>query len=161
MGTPARNTVVVPAVVSAWPCLPASVPAVRHDVRGVLADWGVPAERVDAVELVVSELMANAVRHAGLRTREVLVAVERDGHGGVRLEVTDAHGEAGPELRNADADAESGRGLSLVDAVTGGRWGFSRDPRTGGKRVWARIPESDGPAIARETTRLGSGREER
>ncbi|WP_433890616.1 ATP-binding protein [Streptomyces sp. CA-111067] len=127
-------------MVAAWPCVAASVPAARHDLRAVLADWGV-AELCDDAELVLSELLTNAV-NAGGHEREIETRYER-GTVGVRLEIADGS-PADPDMRNAALDAESGRGLALVHAVTGGRWGFADDPVTGGKRVWARVVGSVG-----------------
>jgi anti-sigma regulatory factor (Ser/Thr protein kinase) len=101
-------------------------------------DWGL-AELADAAELVLSELLTNAVRHAAARTREVGTRYERDSTGGVRIEVSDGS-PVTPRLRAATLDAESGRGLGLVNVMTGGRWGVVRDPSGGGKTVWAQIP---------------------
>ncbi|WP_433894608.1 ATP-binding protein [Streptomyces sp. CA-111067] len=127
-----------PRVITHWPCAASSISRARHDLRAVMGDWGL-SELADAAELVLSELLTNAVRHAAARTREVGTRYERDGTGGVRLEVSDGSPVA-PQLRTAGPDAENGRGLGLVDALTGGRWGVVRDPRGGGKTVWARIP---------------------
>lgn len=44
---------------------------------------------------------------------------------------------ARPVLRLAGADAENGRGLSLVKALTGGRWWT--EPEGGGKVVWVEL----------------------
>jgi anti-sigma regulatory factor (Ser/Thr protein kinase) len=102
-----------------------------------LDGWGL-AGLADAAELVLSELLTNAVRHSAARTREVGTSYERDGTGGVRLEVSDGS-PVTPQLRTAALDAENGRGLGLVDMVTGGRWGVASNPHGGGKTVWARI----------------------
>jgi len=98
-----------------------------------LVGWGLP-ELVDSAELVVSELVTNAVAHAhppyggGITTRFERLA------SGVRIEVYDAS-DRRPERREASGDEVSGRGLVWVDALTGGRWGVSE--RDGpGKCVW-------------------------
>ena len=90
----------------------------------------------EAAALVLSELMTNALRHGrptqanGIQTRFTPV------DGGVRIEVYDT-GPVRPEARNAAADDEDGRGLALVNALTGGRWGAQGDAH--GKAVWAYI----------------------
>jgi histidine kinase-like protein len=108
----------------------------------VLAEWGLGG-LADTAELVVSELVANAVRHA--RTppgREIETRYELLPGGAVRIEVHDA-GDAWPQVQQPGPEAESGRGLALADAVTGGRWGVA--PRVGvGKYVWALVAAEDG-----------------
>ncbi|MFI0717810.1 hypothetical protein [Streptomyces sp. NPDC021224] len=61
---------------------------------------------------------------------------------GVRIEVHDAD-ESKSEQRDVSGEEESGRGLALVDAITGGRWGVS-DREGVGKMVWA-LCTDDGP----------------
>ena len=103
--------------------------------RAVVAEFcathGIGAER-EVAELLASELVTNAVRHAGtpmtltLRLSGPLLRVAvRDGSGGQVLPV-----------QLTDETAESGRGLSLVDALAD-RWGcvFLHS----GKTVWATV----------------------
>jgi two-component sensor histidine kinase len=85
--------------------------------------------RVDAATLVVSELVTNAVRHAGT---PVSVRVRLLGSR-VRLEV----GDGDPRLpQPATGTGESGRGLRLVTAVARA-WGAR--PTSHGKVVWAEL----------------------
>lgn len=105
----------------------------------MLSKWGLSEIR-DPAELVLSELMSNAVRHARsprgrkIQTRYQLMT------GGVRIEVHDA-GDAWPVLREPGLDAEAGRGLALIDALTQTRWGVSE--RGGvGKLTWAVVTAS-------------------
>ena len=84
-------------------------------------------------ELVITELIANAVRHAGT---EIVVRLARlKTLGGVRAEVSD-HSTRPVRPRQPDALSESGRGLFLVDTLSS-RWGA--DATTDGKTVWAEI----------------------
>ncbi len=94
--------------------------------------WGVTALAASA-ELLVSELVANAVVHSG--SRSLRVAVSRPTLLWVRIAVVDTS-HAFPVLRAADADDENGRGLGIVEAVSD-RWGTDRLPW--GKRVWAEL----------------------
>lgn len=94
------------------------------------------ASRVDSAEVVISELVTNAIVHGhgstvGLRLRHT--------DGDVRLEINDHCPSAVPRPKQADADEESGRGLWLVDALVeelGGTWGFTAD----GTVAWCVFP---------------------
>ncbi|WP_405592864.1 ATP-binding protein [Streptomyces sp. NBC_01190] len=121
-----------------WARSPRCVSLARRELRQVLAEWDLTG-LTDAAELVVSELLTNAVRHVRApQDRLVETRYERLA-GGVRIEVHDAD-ETRPVVREASMDAESGRGLALVDALTGGCWGVSG--REGvGKLVWAVVAD--------------------
>lgn len=99
--------------------LPGAVPCARLHVRHVLRTWDLPALADDA-EVVVAELVTNAVRHAGQiagRDGCVLPVRLRLRPGSVRAEVRDASGTM-PVPGPADPhDNESGRGLVLVAAL--------------------------------------------
>ncbi|KQX66225.1 ATP-binding protein [Angustibacter sp. Root456] len=108
-----------------------SVTRARHFVRDTLTKFGVP-DCTDDAQLAVSELIANAVKHA--RTPLVLELTADDDH----LTVTVIDGE--PELTaqvQQHALAESGRGLRIVAAVAAD-WGMER--RDDGKALWFRLP---------------------
>ncbi len=116
-------------------------PARRTVVDKVRA-WGVHLddETADAIRLVVSELITNAVLHA-----EGPIPVELCHRpGSLVIGVLDSNSGV-PDAGCPDAEAESGRGLGLVGflAVRSG-W----EPVERGKRVWAEIvlPKSS-PAI--------------
>jgi anti-sigma regulatory factor (Ser/Thr protein kinase) len=94
--------------------------------------------RVDAddAELVVSELITNALRHGG---PGVDLWVRPLAAGGLRLEVVDGRGGSTPQVQRPDDDAESGRGLVIVETLAR-RWGTER--LAAGKQVWCEL----GPA---------------
>lgn len=123
-----------PVITRTWPHGPRSAGRARRLLVRQLDAWELSA-LADVAELVVSELVTNAVRHAREpRGRLIATRFERLEHG-VRIEVHDANDDK-PEPRQASPDASSGRGLTLVDALTAGRWGTtSRDGV--GKLVWA------------------------
>lgn len=102
----------------------ASVPAARRWVGGQLAD--VP-EAADRAALLVSELVTNAVLHAGTA---VTVTLERH-RGAVRVAVADDSPRR-PELKHYDVAAGTGRGLHLVASLAD-RWRV--EARPGGKAV--------------------------
>lgn len=103
---------------------------IRRIVRRRLDEWQVAA-LTDAVELAVTELVANVVRHVPDRRCSVLVLRRATG---VRVEVTDGSERLPAMPREQDLEAEGGRGLLLVEAVVD-RWGVRREPG-GGKTVW-------------------------
>ncbi|MDQ1682089.1 MAG: hypothetical protein QOH99_630, partial [Frankiaceae bacterium] len=107
-----------------------AVPVSRQFAVRVLA--GVDQHVTDAAELVVSELVTNALLHAG---PPVVVRVADLGDGDVRLEVHDT-GRTLPVRPLADGGGMTGRGLALVDALAS-RWGV--EPLHDGKVVWAEL----------------------
>jgi PAS domain S-box-containing protein len=105
---------------------PAVASRARELVRGQLARWDL--ERlVDTTELLVSELVTNALRHA--RGPIELRLMRADG---LVCEVADAL-EAAPQMRRARSTDEGGRGLHLVNQLAG-RWGTRGT--ASGKIVW-------------------------
>jgi DNA-binding NarL/FixJ family response regulator len=87
------------------------------------------------VELLVSELVSNAVLHAGTEPR-LEVRIARDT---VRIEVYDADRSA-PVARRPDSNGPGGRGLHLVDRIAS-RWGFELLDE--GKLVWFEVDRSN------------------
>ncbi len=95
--------------------------------------WGLPDVR-DNVELVVSELVTNALR---LGSRIAFLIVLRSGTDQIEVAVWD-DGPGVPEPRPQCPDAESGRGLFIV-AARSTAWGC-RPARDGvGKITWATL----------------------
>ncbi|WP_374106356.1 ATP-binding protein [Streptomyces sp. TRM70350] len=103
---------------------------IRRIVRSLLAEWEMP-DLTDAVELGVTELVANVVRHVPDRRCTLLVMRLPTG---ARLEVADGSDQLPSVPFGLSPESESGRGLLLLDAVTD-KWGV--DMRAdGGKTVW-------------------------
>jgi anti-sigma regulatory factor (Ser/Thr protein kinase) len=99
----------------------------------------VQAEDVESAALVVSELVTNAVVHAGT---PVELQVELDGRL-LRLRVADGDGRP-PVPRRAVSDSLStGRGLRLLEVLST-RWGVEpvRDSGSSGKVVWCELAVS-------------------
>lgn len=101
----------------------------------MLVTWDL-ADVVDTVELLVSEVVTNAVGHAGTGGEMVLMHHE----GLLRVEVSDSGGgDVAP--RHARPEDVTGRGMAIVDALAA-RWGVVDDGRGTGdraKRVWFEI----------------------
>ena len=127
----------------AVPYRPSSAGLVRDRLARDLRGQGMPQPVVDAAQLVVSELVGNAVVHGRpLPTGDLSVEWELLGDR-LRLQVVDGgDGPAGPVAPAAD-DAEGGRGLTLVGLLSS-CWG--RATTGGGTAVWADL--STRPAVA-------------
>ncbi|MFI1565213.1 SpoIIE family protein phosphatase [Streptomyces sp. NPDC020490] len=130
----ARTRALGPEQVAQWelPCDPAVVSRSRAAVIGQLTVWGLD-DLAFTTELVVSELVTNAIRHA---TGPVQLRLLRDR--ALICEVADGSSTA-PRLRRARTEDEGGRGLFLVARLTE-RWGtrYTAD----GKVIWTeqRLP---------------------
>jgi PAS domain S-box-containing protein len=113
---------------------PAVVAEGRRHARRQLTAWGL-GDLVGTTELVVSELVTNAIRYAP--AGPIRLRLIRDT--ALICEVSDASSTA-PHLRRARTYDEGGRGLLLVAQLTD-RWG-TRHTSTGGKTIWAeqRLP---------------------
>ena len=93
----------------------------------------VAAVDAEDAELLVTELVTNALRHGG---PGVDLWVRRLPSGGLRLEVVDGRGGSTPEVQRLRDDAEGGRGLVIVQALAS-RWGAER--LSAGKQVWCEL----------------------
>jgi anti-sigma regulatory factor (Ser/Thr protein kinase) len=104
--------------------------ASRRFVTGVLRRWSVPADVVDSAQLLVSELVSNAVLH-GRGPISVLVA-PTDVARMFRIEVRNS-GIREPVMRHAAPHELSGRGLHIVHELSHD-WGTATD--NGVTTVW-------------------------
>jgi anti-sigma regulatory factor (Ser/Thr protein kinase) len=101
--------------------------------------------RDDAI-LVASELVSNAVQHAGSDPSEEIELVAELRRSELRLVVTDpGHSARTPTVRGPEYLGPGGQGLRVVDALAH-RWGRERG---GGTVVWAELSlEAAGPRPA-------------
>lgn len=110
--------------------------AARAFVAETLAAWNVQADEIEAAQLVVSELVTNAVLHAA---DSPTISVDlRLTDGAVRVLVSD--GGLGEPDRRSHPDPrtnETGRGVWLVDAFAE-RWGTEMRGQDG-KAVWCEL----------------------
>ncbi|MFE3638518.1 ATP-binding protein [Streptomyces sp. NPDC059168] len=112
-----------------------SVRRARRLVTAQLADWAVP-DLGDTTELLVSEVVTNALRH----TRGPLRLNLRLRDSRLLCEVEDTE-SAGPVRGIAGPDAEGGRGTELLDLLADA-WGSVRTAT--GKSVWFVLHHPDG-----------------
>ncbi|MGW7658326.1 ATP-binding protein, partial [Streptomyces tendae] len=125
----ARTRALDAAHVATWdvPADPAWVARSRRDVTERLTEWGLD-EAVFTTELVVSELVTNAIRHA---VPPIQLRLIHD-HSLI-CEVTDSSSTA-PHMRRARTFDEGGRGLLLVARLSQ-RWGSRQTAE--GKTIWS------------------------
>lgn len=107
---------------------PSAAGRARRELAALHAELDGPV--LDSVRLLVTELVTNAIRHAGAPSVELVVELDSDL---VRVEVANSGGgfQARPQ-----SDEDSGWGLFLVDRLSE-RWGVDDDP--GRQRVWFEI----------------------
>lgn len=113
----------------------ASVPQARNHVVSSIKDAELQEETLETVELLVSELAANAVSHADT---EFLLRVIEKGNA-VHVEIED-YNPTIPEPQEFSIHTDGGRGLALVQAFAD-TWGAV--PTKHGKIVWFEVLTSD------------------
>jgi anti-sigma regulatory factor (Ser/Thr protein kinase) len=124
--------------------LPAATPCARLHARNIVCEWGLH-NLTDMIELVVSELVTNAVKasmdqdqrphytdEAGPAYIHLRLSAD---HRAALVEVWDENFKL-PEPSQPGLDDESGRGLMLVEALAE-RWGWDLPAAGRGKIVWA------------------------
>ena len=161
VGTEANGTAAAAADAASWTTLeldPLAARRARRWIAAALADW--PDERVETARLLASELVTNAVLHAGT---PIQIRLRRDGSR-ARVEIADGH-RGGPLPKHFEPDAVTGRGLWLLASLAED-WGVTRTD--GGKVVWFIIDATSSapvgpaalvadPALATSVTGTGTG----
>lgn len=115
-----------------------SVAAGRHWVVRTTAAGGITGMANQVVELLASELLANAVLHGpdgsaiGIQVRTLGTVV--------RVSVSDSGTDA-PVVLHREPSAPSGRGMAIVEAMST-RWGVE-EHADGGKTVWFELDLDD------------------
>ncbi|TDU74866.1 GAF domain-containing protein [Streptomyces sp. KS 21] len=134
----ARTRLLDPARIAEWDLSPepAAVSPVRNACARRLADWGLE-DIAFTTELILSELMTNAIRY-GTEPIRVRLLYDRC----LVCEVSDGSSTS-PHLRRAADTDEGGRGLFLV-AQFAERWGTRYTAR--GKIIWSEQALHDGAA---------------
>ncbi|MFD7697406.1 SpoIIE family protein phosphatase [Streptomyces sp. NPDC059805] len=158
-----RSSVITARAAASFEPVGRSVASARSFVRDTLQGWGF-ADIVDDAVVLTSELVTNAVVHAGT-SADVLCLRSEDG---VRIEVADRYPEReiplqGSPVNMGSPDREGGRGLQLCAALAG-RWGVDYSPTH--KQVWFQLdlPErpvgtrAAGPALPLDLLPLADGR---
>ncbi|WP_425473293.1 SpoIIE family protein phosphatase [Streptomyces montanus] len=111
--------------------LPEAVRHARRFTKRTLRAWGV-TEETDAILLVVSELVTNALVHTDGQVRLDLTLIDNR----LRVAVADASPRTPIKPTSIGWEATGGRGILLVEALSA-VWGTV--PVSGGKQVWSEI----------------------
>ncbi|MEV8315651.1 SpoIIE family protein phosphatase [Streptomyces sp. NPDC059900] len=161
--TRTRSSVITARAAATFDPVGRSVATARSFVRDTLQGWGF-TDIVDDAVVLTSELVTNAVVHAGTAA-DVLCLRSEDA---VRIEVSDHYPEREIPLQQAavnmgNPDREGGRGLQLCAALAT-RWGVDYTPTQ--KQVWFQLDLPDrsvgtraaGPALPAELLPLTDGR---
>ena len=109
-----------------------AVSDVLTDVRSAIAELPVPPSTVDDAQLLVSELVANSMRHARIGPNDTIRVTAEVEKGRLRVDVIDGgRGDLPPVAGGIrpSPGAESGWGLYLVETLAT-RWGH------GAGRYW-------------------------
>ena len=142
------------------PFTASSVGVARRHLVSDLIEAGVCASAVTDAALVISELLSNALRHAGpLPGSGLRVAWDLDTDS-VRISVSDGGGPSRPEFGEPTPTATGGRGLRIVARLSR-RWGTLCDDE--GTTVWAEVlvmplETVAVPAVAAESGLTGGAR---
>ena len=111
-----------------------SIPLAREALDTLREEVG--QDRLDDLRLVVSELVTNSVRHAGLRTGDSISLRVDALADHIRVEIQDRGPGFEASATPATMYQESGWGLYLVSQIAE-RWGVSTDAT--GTTVWLEI----------------------
>jgi serine/threonine-protein kinase RsbW len=104
------------------PFAASSVAVARQQLRAWMRTEGCSREAVEDGRVVISELVANSVRHAKpLSDGTILITWGRDRRG-IRVSVTDGGSTSRPRTVHASASAVSGRGMAIVEALAVDWW---------------------------------------
>ncbi|MFF7378475.1 SpoIIE family protein phosphatase [Streptomyces massasporeus] len=158
-----RSSVITARAAASFEPVGRSVASARSFVRDTLQGWGF-ADIVDDAVVLTSELVTNAVVHAG--TSADVLCLRSDE--GARIEVADRYPEReiplqATAINMGSPDREGGRGLQLCAALAG-RWGVEYTPTH--KTVWFQLDlparavgtRAAGPALPAELLPLADGR---
>ncbi|MBT2401682.1 SpoIIE family protein phosphatase [Streptomyces sp. ISL-100] len=161
--TRTRSSVITARAAASFDPVGRSVATARAFVRDTLQGWGY-SDIVDDAVVLTSELVTNAVVHAGTTADVLCLRTEE----GVRVEVGDRYPEREVPLQGTaqsfgSPDREGGRGLLLCAALAS-RWGVEYAPTN--KHVWFQLdlPErpvgirSAGPVLPVELLPVADGR---
>lgn len=134
---------------------PAEVGRARRWARSRLVGSGIGVDEplAETLILLISELVTNAVVHAGCPA-ELRMRFTGAGPavGTVRVEVADSS-DRPPKPRHAEGDDTNGRGLELVDGLAD-RWGWQSEGA--GKRIWCEVDRGQSLLMGGGVAELGA-----
>jgi serine/threonine-protein kinase RsbW len=100
------------------PFAASSVAEARHTLMEWMAGHGMSTDEMDDARIVISELIANSIRHAQPLPDGELEVQWQLGRDGLDLSVTDGGGISRPRKVDAPSSAVAGRGMAIVDSLS-------------------------------------------
>jgi anti-sigma regulatory factor (Ser/Thr protein kinase) len=103
------------------------------EFRRALCEFDLPSDLLEDARLLVTELVSNSIRHAGLRPTDLILVRTSWNGARLRIEVRDGGAEPGSASLCRAPGSEAGWGLYLVDRLAArwgaraGRWWFELD----------------------------------
>jgi len=133
--------------------LPSAPRRARCHARQALTSWGVRPELIGTAELLICELVTNAVKatrvtygsgEPGVASLDQISLALTYNGAAIRIEVSDTN--PNPPVRgNASSDAKNGRGMIIVEALTS-EWSYHFLPSGPGKTVYCVLPAAEAPS---------------
>ena len=115
---------------------PSAAPRIRKELVEDLLARELPSQVIDEAEIVVSELVANAIRHAKPLSDGAIRIHWKVKNDVVEVEVSDGGGPTVPRPAPPTTWAPGGRGLRIVRSLAH-EWGVIEEPN--GRTVWASL----------------------
>jgi len=113
-----------------------SVAVARRRLRDWMVENHCSTEAIEDARVIISELVANAVRHAQPLSEGYVLVAWGMADSAVELAVTDGGGPTVPRKVNAPSTATAGRGMAIVETLADDWW-LDQGPER--KTVYARI----------------------
>ena len=112
------------------PFAPASVSVARQRLKTWMCENGGTGEAVEDARVIISELVANSIRHASpLADGQIHVTWVLEPRG-IDLSVTDGGSSTRPHKVNAPSSALAGRGMAIVETLAQAWWSERTGSRT-------------------------------
>ena len=112
------------------PFTPASVSVARQQLKNWMGENGGNGEAIEDARVIISELVANSIRHASpLSDGQIHVSWVLEPRG-IDLSVTDGGSSTRPRKVNAPSSALAGRGMAIVEMLAQEWWSERTGSRT-------------------------------
>ncbi len=112
------------------PFTPASVSVARQQLKTWMGENGGNGEAIEDARVIISELVANSIRHASpLSDGQIHVSWVLEPRG-IDLSVTDGGSSTRPRKVNAPSSALAGRGMAIVEMLAQEWWSERTGSRT-------------------------------